>query len=48
MSANDENIELAKSFLNALYAQDKVRVESLLGSTYTQHNQHYADGKRRF
>lgn len=48
LSANEAileaNTKTAREFLNALYT-DKAKVESLLGSTYTQHNQHYEDGK---
>lgn len=44
-STQEANIKSAREFLIALYAQDKTKVEQLLGDKYIQHNQNYKDGR---
>ena len=45
LSANEANVKSASEFMNALYKQDRAVLTRLFGDTYTQHNQHYKDGK---
>lgn len=42
----EKNTKTASDFLTALYAQDRAKVEDILGEQYIQHNQHYNDGKK--